>query len=142
MSHILVIDDDPALRGLIEIMLTRAGHLVSCAENGLEGLDACRRENPDAVLTDMVMPELDGIGFIQAARAEFPDLPIVAMSGGVPESGGYLQAARIAGACGILPKPFAIGELTGAIGMALSAREVPSGAVGESATPFASCALA
>ncbi|HVU32370.1 MAG TPA: response regulator [Opitutaceae bacterium] len=122
MPHILVIDDDAALREMITMMLRHFGYEVSRAADGMEGLAVCRRETPDLVLTDMVMPRLDGIGFIQAARQEFPELPIIAMSGGLAESGTYLQVARAAGAYAELPKPFAVGQLTSAIAAALADR--------------------
>jgi DNA-binding NtrC family response regulator len=142
MAQILVIDDDSALRDLIGIVLTRSGHVVSSAANGQEGLEICRGELPDVVVTDIVMPELDGLGFINAARSEFPEIRIVAMSGGLAASPGYLAAARSAGVISTLSKPFALGQLHDAIDTALRSRQPNEQIANDALRSLPECALA
>jgi DNA-binding response OmpR family regulator len=117
MSHLLLIEDDLALRELYTLMLSHDGHSVVAAENGASGLQRLREQQPDAVLTDIMMPVLDGIGFIQSARDEFPDVPVIAMSGGTCSS-DRLMEARDSGACWMLPKPFGMAELRRALQVA------------------------
>ena len=82
MAKILVIDDDPALREMIRQMLERAGYEVAEADNGAAGMAAFRTEPADLVVTDIVMPDQEGIETIVEFRKEFPDVKIIAMSGG------------------------------------------------------------
>lgn len=79
-AGILVIDDEPVLRLTIKHFLEQEGHRVWVAENGREGLELFRKFRPDVVVTDMVMPELDGVATIDLLRKEAPGLPIIAMS--------------------------------------------------------------
>ena len=77
---ILVIDDEPVLRATIKHMLEEKGYRVWVAENGHEGLQVFRKNRPDIVITDMVMPIIDGFAMIDSLRRECPGLPIIAMS--------------------------------------------------------------
>ena len=120
MHHILVVDDDHMVLALIDHVLRRAGFSVSCAGNGRAALGACRTEMPELVLTDMIMPEMDGLEFIAAARREFPGLPVIAMSGGTPGAGDRLERALEMGACATLLKPFSVEELLHAVRLATS----------------------
>jgi len=107
MAKILIIDDDSQIRGMLRRVLQRAGHGVLEASDGNQGVALCRRDLPDVVLTDIVMPEKEGIGTIVELRREWPGLPIIAMSGGArygPRE--YLEAARHLGAALALEKPF------------------------------------
>jgi len=83
MNHsaaILVIDDEPVLRLTFKYLLEGEGYRVWIASNGREGLDIFRAHPIDLVITDMVMPELDGFAMIETLRREAPLLPIIAMS--------------------------------------------------------------
>jgi two-component system, chemotaxis family, chemotaxis protein CheY len=121
MPHILLIDDDGLMRDLVRATLEEAGYIVIQARNGREGLALYRAAPPDLVLTDLVMPEQDGIGVIIALRKEFPAVKIVAMSGGGRGSAAdYLKSARLLGAVGTLPKPFTHEALLAAIEAALA----------------------
>jgi DNA-binding NtrC family response regulator len=106
LARILVIDDEPQVRNLLERLLTREGYEVVCAGDGDEGLKAYREAPADVVITDIVMPEREGIGFILELRREFPDAKVIAISGGGrigPES--YLPVAERLGAMRSFAKP-------------------------------------
>lgn len=81
MPRILLIEDEPALRLTFRHILEGNGHEVQDAENGRVGLELCRQNRPDLVITDVVMPELSGEEALSILFQEFPDLPIIAMSG-------------------------------------------------------------
>lgn len=106
MARILIIEDDELLRGVLASALEHAGHTVTQAGNGQEGVDLYRVTPVDLVLTDIVMPIQEGVETIMALRRLRRDLPIVAMSGGVANSKVYLNIAGRIGAKRILAKPF------------------------------------
>jgi two-component system, chemotaxis family, chemotaxis protein CheY len=109
MAHILMIDDDEVLRATIRKVLERAGHRVTEAENGDVGMRIVQGETPDLVITDLLMPEKEGIETIQELREGFPEIPIVAVSGaGGVEEGGPLLDAQLFGADATLSKPFSV----------------------------------
>jgi DNA-binding NtrC family response regulator len=105
---ILVIDDEPALREILSQVLTGAGHRVVGAGNGKEASKALSARAFDVVLTDVIMPEKDGMQVISELRKKFPEVRIIAMSGGghVPRD-QYLKIAKGLGAHAVLEKPFA-----------------------------------
>jgi DNA-binding response OmpR family regulator len=108
----LVIDDDEAVLEAIAQLMASLGFRVVKAGDGLEGVEAFRQETPAVVLTDIVMPNQDGIGAILQMRRIRPDVKIVAMSGLFdPRHGSYLNMARELGADAILVKPFRYEEL-------------------------------
>lgn len=113
MANILVIDDDPAMRRMIDRILTGAGHQVTEAVNGVDGMKKFRAAAPEIVVTDIVMPDQEGIETIMKMRATGSRIGIIAISGGGHGSAGdYLLAARGLGADAILAKPFRPDELT------------------------------
>jgi CheY-like chemotaxis protein len=101
---ILVIDDEEKMRDLLSRMLQRAGFSAVTAVNGRDALERFRDGRIDAVVTDMVMPEMDGIEVIRAFLAERPGLPIIAVSG-VHDWADYLTLATTLGARAGLKKP-------------------------------------
>lgn len=109
MADILVIDDDPQMRRLLTRILEGAGHTVREAENGRLGIEEFRRRRPALVISDIVMPDVEGIETILTLRREAADLPIIAISGGSDPL--YLQAAAKLGAAAALEKPIAAEEL-------------------------------
>lgn len=116
MARILIVDDDEQVRGPFARMLGQVGHIVLQASNGREALEVLRAHSVDAVVTDVVMPEMDGLELMIALRKEFPDLPVVVMSGSsLPTTMDVLGVARRLGARVSLPKPFRLGELLRAI---------------------------
>jgi CheY-like chemotaxis protein len=112
MARILVIDDELVIRQALAIMLANVGHKVETAENGRIGLELLERESFDLVLTDILMPEMDGVEAMRKLRA-LPSPPkIVAMSGGVQLSReDFPRAAELLGADAALSKPFRAREL-------------------------------
>lgn len=115
MAKILLIDDDADVRAPLATWLQRHGHEVSEAGNGVEGLARLEQGSFDVVVTDIIMPDMEGIETILHIRKRWPALPVVAISGG--GSGEPSQALRPAsrlGAHATLRKPFrpsALGEL-------------------------------
>jgi DNA-binding response OmpR family regulator len=112
MPTILVIDDEESICEMVEHTLCAGGHAVRLAENGRVGLDRLQAESIDLVITDMLMPEQDGIETIAAIRRIYGKLPIVAMCGGGRRGpSDYLDMARQLGADATLVKPFGRQEL-------------------------------
>ena len=118
MARILLIDDDPMIRATLPLALADLGHDAVVAGDGKEGLRLLRREGPiDLVLTDVLMPEADGLEVVGTVRKEFPRLGVIAISGGSARLPGRdaLQLARYLGADLVLAKPFTEEELGQAI---------------------------
>src|SRR5258708_3808724 len=116
MPSILVVEDDPALRRLFEQMLVRDGHDVTMAANGAKALKLIETTSFDIVITDLVMPEMEGLSLLRALRGKKLPLKVIAMSGGGRGSAAdYLEMATMLGAAATLPKPFTHKELTDAI---------------------------
>jgi PAS domain S-box-containing protein len=102
-SRLLVIDDDPAVRGFLRRILTGAGYLVTEAGDGKIGMREIERQAIDLVITDLVMPEKEGLETLQCLRVERPELPVIVISGAF--GGSFLKTARRFGAVATLPKP-------------------------------------
>lgn len=116
VASILIIDDDSSIRRVLRGALERAGHRVEEAENGAEGMQRYRTAPADVVITDLFMPDQDGIETIQELREEYPDARILAISGGaVGSTTGTLTDAMLLGADATLAKPFTMQELTSAV---------------------------
>ena len=116
MAKILVIEDDSSFRNVLVQMLSRAGYEVRQAGDGTTALEECTNFGPDLVLTDIIMPDKEGLETIQELLAYNPQLKIVAMSGGGkfgPDS--YLPLAQKLGAKATLQKPFMREELINTI---------------------------
>ncbi|HEY3754555.1 MAG TPA: response regulator [Opitutaceae bacterium] len=110
MAHILVIEDDPILLDLYSLVLSDAGHQVSIASDGVIGLRVFERDRPEIVVTDLVMPNREGIETIRLLRQATPPPRIVAVSG-APQANIYLQIAARLGADRLLQKPFRNADL-------------------------------
>lgn len=120
MARILVIDDDALVRESIRLALQNAKHAVPEACDGRQALDVLRDHSVDLVISDIMMPELDGIELILAMRERHPDLRLIAISGGGRKGNiDYLPMAQKLGASVILPKPFTPKQLLSAIATAL-----------------------
>jgi len=106
MARILIIDDEPQIRSMLRLMLERDGYEVVEAPDGIEGIRAYRQKPADLIITDLIMPNKDGIGMIIDLQKEFPDVKIIAMSGGgLNKPEGYLKGAKKLGAACTLTKP-------------------------------------
>lgn len=124
MARILVIEDEGDIRGLYSRILKNAGHDVIEAPDGKVGI-ALYRENPaDLVITDIIMPEKEGIELIIELRRDFPDVKIIAVSGGGQrmESATCLSLAKGLGAVRTLAKPFSQQELVDTVREVLDAK--------------------
>jgi DNA-binding response OmpR family regulator len=111
-KRILVIDDDEMVRTFVRRALESSGYVVSVATNGYEAMISFRQSKPDGVITDLLMPERDGIETILEIRRHAPEVPIVAISGGFNAmSSIYLKTAEQLGADAVLSKPFSIEQL-------------------------------
>jgi DNA-binding NtrC family response regulator len=116
MNRILVIDDDAPFRGMLRQVLGREGYEVMEASNGKEGMALFRAEPTDLAISDILMPEQEGLQTIKELRRDFPEVKIIAISGG--GHGGtmnFLNAATLLGAQRTLWKPFDLDELRQAV---------------------------
>lgn len=120
MTRILLIDDDDLSRSAVEKMLERAGLEVRSTGESREALESYRRDRPDLVVTDLIMPDVDGLELIQQLRQVDPTVRILAISGGGRvQAEEYLSVARKFGALEVLSKPFTGQELRQAVERAL-----------------------
>ena len=107
MARILIIDDDPQIRHILRRILNQAGYEVVEAENGIQGLRQYREAQPDLVISDIFMPEKDGLELIDALRSAEATVPIIAISGGSQLGKmDLLSVAAHLGAQRIVRKPF------------------------------------
>ena len=83
MKHILVIDDDANIRLILERFLEKQGFSVDSAEDGSIGLEKIEEKLPDLVVTDIMMPNTDGLEVVLSIRNNHPDTPVIAISGGI-----------------------------------------------------------
>ena len=116
MARILIIDDEPQIRSMLRLMLERVGYEVAEAPDGIEGIRRYRENPADLIITDLIMPNKDGIGMIIDLKKEFPKVKIIAMSGGgVNRPEGYLDGAKKLGAACTLTKPIDRDEMLKAV---------------------------
>jgi DNA-binding response OmpR family regulator len=116
MARILLIEDNARLRTMLAEHLALAGHTVIQAGDGREGLERFRRGGADVVVTDIVMPETEGLEVLREIRTAQPPVPVIAISGGGVGSGAdYLAMATVLGAAKVLLKPFPPAVLIAAI---------------------------
>jgi CheY-like chemotaxis protein len=105
MARILVIDDDDGMRSMLQQMLVAIGHEVVLAADGREGVEQYRATPADLVITDLFMPNQEGLETIQQLRREFPEVVIVATSGKTGNE-TMLAIAKRLGANAVIEKPF------------------------------------
>jgi CheY-like chemotaxis protein len=129
-ERVLIIDDEVDVRDAIKRVLERSGYLVRTADQVPRALEELRRDPVDVVITDIIMPKVDGVEAIHAIRSEFPAVKIIAISGGgnfgitayqptAITTTAYLAAAERAGAHRILTKPFESRDVVQAIAAVL-----------------------
>lgn len=122
---ILVVDDEETIRNLVEILLVNRGHKASTAADGKSALRKLSEQHFDLVITDIIMPDMDGIEIISSVKKMRPEVRILAISGG----GGHLPSrdclriAKLIGAHVTLAKPFKESQLLESIGQACSPEE-------------------
>jgi CheY-like chemotaxis protein len=120
VAVVLVVDDEVRMRGDLELILTELAHDVLTCADGKEAAAAVERVPVDVVITDLIMPNMDGIEVLRSLKESHPGLPIVAMAGGNRyDTRLLLRAAELLGAVATLEKPFGRKEVAQAIEQAL-----------------------
>lgn len=116
MAAILVIDDDPQMLKLLKLVLTKAGHEVTEAENGKIGEELCFQNRYDLAITDILMPVQEGMETIMIMKHNWPGMKIIALTGGGNTPANiYLSIAEKLGANKLMSKPFHNDELVKAV---------------------------
>lgn len=111
-GKVLIIDDDAALLRLMSMAFQAAGFQTVAADNGRSGIRMAGAHRPDLVVTDIVMPDIEGIGAIRAIKQGARPPKVIAISGaGRARGADYLSWARHLGADEVLAKPFRMSEL-------------------------------
>lgn len=106
-QSVLLVEDDDTVRDALSIMLERAGYGVTIAENGLAAARLINDWRPDLVITDIFMPDADGIETLNLVKRRWPETPVIAISGGSPMLRlDYLRVAEDLGAVATVQKPF------------------------------------
>jgi CheY-like chemotaxis protein len=127
MARILIIDDESQIRSMLRLMLERVGYEIAEAPDGIEGIRQYRENPADLIITDLIMPNKDGIGMIIDLKKEFPKVKIIAMSGGgVNRPEGYLDGAKKLGATRTLTKPIDREEMLKAVKESLNDTTAPA----------------
>ena len=118
MAHILVAEDEPTVRNFVARALTLSGHTARAVEDGQRALEALAEEPFDLLLSDIVMPEVDGIALALKASADWPEMRILLMSGYAHERQRAHNLDLLAHA--VLPKPFDLATLRATVDAALA----------------------
>ena len=111
IPHILVVDDEPAIRELLSEILTDTGYRVSCAEDGRQALDCTVLEVPDLIMSDIQMPRMHGLALVERVRADGHMMPIILISSWTPPPG--LPGVRF------IRKPFDVDQIIAAVALDL-----------------------
>jgi two-component system response regulator (stage 0 sporulation protein F) len=114
MASILIIDDEDAIRVLLRSVLEAVGYEVTEAANGRIGLELYRQSPTDLVITDIIMPELNGLDMLLELTREFLCAKVIAISGAGEET-NILNVAKLLGARQTFKKPFSLPQLLGAV---------------------------
>lgn len=123
MAKILLVEDDNLVRDMLTQVLQRASHTVNVAANGEEATESLRKEAPDIMITDIIMPKKSGITLISEVKNRHPNLEIIAISGGGRlDPTGYLDLSESLGASVSFEKPIDNNALLMAIDLLLHGR--------------------
>jgi two-component system response regulator (stage 0 sporulation protein F) len=114
MAMILIIDDEEPIRGLLRSALEAEGYEVAEAVNGRDGLERYRDTPADLVITDILMPELNGLDMLLELTREFLHAKVIAISGAGEEK-NLLDVAKLLGARQTFQKPFSMAQLLSAV---------------------------
>lgn len=113
MKSILIVDDQPGIRLLLEELFRRENYETKVAVNGLEALQKVEQQRPDCVLLDMKMPGMDGIDVLKRLKSSWPDLPVIMMT--AYDETQLTEEALEVGAMRYFTKPFDIFEVRDAV---------------------------
>jgi CheY-like chemotaxis protein len=111
--RILVVDDEPQIRDMLHEALVRAGYEVHEASDGKQAIDMLRKQSFDVVISDILMPEKDGLEVIMYLQRESPMTKCIAISS--PSNRVFLQSAQLLGATRVVEKPFTVSEMESAV---------------------------
>lgn len=122
MSHVFVIEDDEFFSAMLVAMLQQEGHKVTETNDGIKALDLLRRIKPDLIITDILMPNMDGVELIMELSKKSSAIPLIAISGGRRSITAEfnLGSAKLLGVKSTLVKPFTLMDLRKAIQDALA----------------------
>ncbi|WP_135079579.1 response regulator [Terasakiella sp. SH-1] len=121
MAHVLVIDDEELARYTVREILEGFDHSIIEAKNGNEGIEQFHNNDIDLIITDIIMPEKEGVEMIIELKREDPNLKIIAISGGGRTRNlDFLQLANEFGADKVLSKPFSSADLISAVNACLT----------------------
>jgi DNA-binding response OmpR family regulator len=129
---VLVVDDDPLVRDMVDCSLRRAGYSVLLAGDGEAAIAAIARRTPDLIVTDLFMPNRDGIELLRSGRLAATGAPVITMSGGYGDL-DLLGASQALGAAATISKPFMPRELLALVRSTLDPARQP--ADGHAASP-------
>lgn len=117
---ILIVDDDNSTRLLLRKFLEPDGHTILEAANGQQGLDTFTQSSPDLILTDIIMPVMDGISFVQALRKRNQTIPVIVMTGDIHgRAKEFFDISSQLGASYSLEKPISKEKLDDALSKAI-----------------------
>lgn len=124
MARFLILDDDEDIGSIVEMILQMEGHDTAVLQRAEDAVAAQRSRPADVLITDIFMPDQDGLETIQQFRSEFPQVKIIAMSGGgdMLRNVSYLFSARELGAVQVLRKPFEREALLDVVRQTLASR--------------------
>ena len=125
-ARVLLADDDPILREFAGEYLRESGFSVTLAEDGRQALGMARADRFDLIVTDICMPNMDGIELLQALRGAHPRMPVLAISAGVGGAHAdlLLETAKALGAVAVLQKPLARASFLAAVKESLAAGSI------------------
>src|SRR3970282_2142680 len=120
MGMVLVVDDEQGMREFLTVLLEKQGHRVITAAEGEQALQLVAEEPPDLVISDLRMPNVDGIGLLGGIRKQYPEFPVILITADA-SSASTIQAMRL-GADDYITKPFRIEEIRLVVEKALARR--------------------
>jgi CheY-like chemotaxis protein len=124
MPGILIVEDDQELREMLKVSLGKRKYLILEASNGKEAISKFKPSVTDLVITDLIMPDEDGLKVIMKLREIKPEIKIIAISGGGKAGpGNYLNLARALGADEVYSKPFSLNDLISKIDLLLDPQQ-------------------
>lgn len=116
MKKILLVDDESSIRMMVRAVLDEGKYTFDEASNGTEALAKMETEEFDLIITDVIMPDCDGIELVMTVRRKLPDIKVIVMSGGGRvRADHYLNLAEKLGATRVFEKPFNTAELRAAV---------------------------